>query len=79
MSDKYQERFDRIMAAVRLEPVDRIPVMQSGSACNAVFCGKKRVKWYTMPWSSDASQDAMASTCASSSDKPGTTSVVTSK
>ena len=39
MSD-YQEHLDRIMAAVRIEPVDRIPVMQSGSACNAAFCGK---------------------------------------
>ena len=49
MSDKYQERFDRIMAAVRLEPVDRIPVMQSGSACNAVFCGKKLVDYCDDP------------------------------
>lgn len=37
---KYQEHLDRILAAVRIEPVDRVPVMQSGSACNAAFCGK---------------------------------------
>ena len=37
---KYQEHLDRVLAAVALEPVDRVPVMQSGSACNAAFCGK---------------------------------------
>ena len=36
----YQEHLDRVLAAVALEPVDRVPVMQSGSACNAAFCGK---------------------------------------
>lgn len=39
MNKAYEEHLGRIMAAVNLEPVDRIPYMPCASAANANLCG----------------------------------------
>lgn len=39
--NRYEEHLQRMMAAVHLEPVDRVPFMSSGSAVNAALEGVK--------------------------------------
>lgn len=58
--NKYEERLNRVLSAVALEPVDRIPFIASGSASNAAVTGLKLSTYCTdMVANCDANLNAM--------------------
>ena len=40
MNERFNDHLNRVLKAVHLEPVDRVPFMGSGSSCNAAFTGR---------------------------------------